>query len=68
MTPASRRDRSARDYARAVAFELAQVNIARLLAPLESPALADFVANLEPVERERGPRTRLRVAVADRSR
>ncbi len=32
-----------------MAFELAQVNIARLLAPLESPALADFVANLEPV-------------------
>jgi hypothetical protein len=29
--------------------ELAQVNIARLVAPLDSPALADFVANLEPV-------------------
>jgi Domain of unknown function (DUF3291) len=29
--------------------ELAQVNIARLAAALDSPALADFVANLEPV-------------------
>ena len=28
---------------------LAQVNVARLAAPLESPQLADFVANLEPV-------------------
>ena len=28
---------------------LAQVNIARLRAPLESPALADFVAALDPV-------------------
>jgi hypothetical protein len=28
---------------------LAQVNIARLLAPLDSPQLADFVAGLEPV-------------------
>jgi hypothetical protein len=31
------------------AFELAQVNIARLLEPLDSPRLADFVAGLEPV-------------------
>jgi hypothetical protein len=31
------------------AFELAQVNIARLLEPLDSPRLADFVAALEPV-------------------
>ena len=30
-------------------FELAQVNIALLRAPLDSPVLADFVANLEPV-------------------
>jgi hypothetical protein len=29
--------------------ELAQVNVARLAAPLDSPALADFVANLDPV-------------------
>lgn len=38
-------------------FHLAQVNIARLSAPLDSPQLADFVANLEPVN-----------AVADASR
>jgi len=31
------------------AWELAQVNYSRLLAPLESPLLADFVAGLEPV-------------------
>jgi hypothetical protein len=30
-------------------YWLAQCNIARLLAPLDSPALADFVAALEPV-------------------
>ncbi|MDT3445703.1 DUF3291 domain-containing protein [Pseudofrankia sp. BMG5.37] len=30
-------------------WELAQVNIARLRAPLDSPRLADFVAALEPV-------------------
>lgn len=30
-------------------YELAQLNIARLLAPLESPQLAEFVAGLEPV-------------------
>jgi len=30
-------------------WHLAQVNIARALAPLDSPQLADFVANLEPV-------------------
>jgi hypothetical protein len=30
-------------------FVLAQVNVARLLAPLDSPALAGFVAALEPV-------------------
>jgi len=30
-------------------FQLAQVNIARLRAPLDSPLLADFVANLDPV-------------------
>ncbi len=29
--------------------ELAQLNIARLLAPLDSPRLADFVAGLEPI-------------------
>ena len=30
-------------------FELAQVNISRLLAPLDSPSLADFVAALDEV-------------------
>ncbi|WP_055585377.1 DUF3291 domain-containing protein [Peterkaempfera griseoplana] len=30
-------------------YELAQVNIARLLAPLDSPRLADFTAALDPV-------------------
>ena len=30
-------------------FHLAQVNVARLVAPIDSPALAEFVANLEPV-------------------
>src|SRR5579875_4110649 len=32
-----------------VDYVLAQVNIARLLAPLDSPLLADFVAALDPV-------------------
>jgi hypothetical protein len=30
-------------------YHLAQVNIARLVAPLDSPQLADFVAALDPV-------------------
>lgn len=30
-------------------FHLAQLNIAKLLAPLDSPLLADFVANLERI-------------------
>jgi hypothetical protein len=30
-------------------FHLAQVNVARLAAPLDSPQLADFVANLQPI-------------------
>ncbi len=30
-------------------FELAQINIARMIAPLDDPRLADFVAQLEPV-------------------
>lgn len=33
----------------AAAFELAQVNIARLKAPLDSPQLKDFVDSLDPV-------------------
>ncbi|GGZ76332.1 hypothetical protein GCM10010389_12390 [Streptomyces echinoruber] len=32
------------------AHELAQVNIARLKAPLESPQLKDFVDGLDPVD------------------
>ncbi|GAA4843526.1 DUF3291 domain-containing protein [Kitasatospora terrestris] len=31
------------------AHQLAQINIARMLAPLDSPQLADFVAALEPL-------------------
>ena len=31
------------------AHYLAQLNVSRLLAPLDSPQLADFVANLEPI-------------------
>ena len=30
-------------------FVLAQVNIGRILAPMDSPVMADFVANLDPV-------------------
>lgn len=30
-------------------YELAQLNIAQMLAPLESPVLADFVANLDRI-------------------
>ncbi len=30
-------------------FELAQLNIARMIAPLDSPELADFVANLDQI-------------------
>ncbi|KUO14749.1 DUF3291 domain-containing protein [Streptomyces dysideae] len=33
----------------AAAYELAQVNIGRLKAPLDSPQLKDFVDNLDPV-------------------
>lgn len=32
-----------------MAHHLAQLNVARLLAPLDSPQLADFVAGLEPI-------------------
>jgi hypothetical protein len=34
---------------RRVEYHLAQVNIARLRAPIDSPELADFVADLDPV-------------------
>ncbi|MBI1781129.1 MAG: DUF3291 domain-containing protein [Sphingobacteriales bacterium] len=30
-------------------FHLAQVNIAKMLAPMDSPVMADFVANLDPI-------------------
>jgi hypothetical protein len=30
-------------------YHLAQINIARMLAPLESPVMADFVANLDRI-------------------
>jgi hypothetical protein len=30
-------------------YHLAQLNIARLLAPIDSPAIADFVANITPI-------------------
>lgn len=30
-------------------FHLAQINIARMLAPLDSPVMADFVANLDRI-------------------
>src|SRR6478735_8154955 len=30
-------------------FYLAEVNIARMLAPLDSPVMAEFVANLNPI-------------------
>ncbi len=32
-----------------MSFHLAQLNVARLAAPLDSPKLADFVAGLDPV-------------------
>jgi hypothetical protein len=45
-------------------YELAQLNIARMLAPLDDPLMADFVAALDPVnaaaERARGFRWRLK--------
>ncbi len=30
-------------------FQLAQINIAKLLAPIDSPLLADFVADLDRI-------------------
>jgi hypothetical protein len=32
-----------------VTYHLAQINIARLVAPLDDPKIADFVAQLEPI-------------------
>jgi len=31
------------------AYELAQLNVARMKEPLESPTMADFVANLDRI-------------------
>ncbi len=36
-------------YAARVGFDLAQVNVSRLLAPLDSPLLAEFMAALDEV-------------------
>ena len=32
-------------------FELAQLNVGRMLAPVEAPEIAGFVAELEPINR-----------------
>ncbi len=32
-----------------VTYQLAQLNFARLIAPIDSPRLADFVANLDRI-------------------
>jgi Domain of unknown function (DUF3291) len=37
-------------------YQLAQINIGRLIAPIDDPKIAEFVANLEPIN-----------ALADRS-
>jgi Domain of unknown function (DUF3291) len=34
-----------------MAFHLAQINIGRLVAPLDDPQLADFVAQLDPINK-----------------
>ena len=41
-----------RPYAARVSFDLAQVNVSRLLAPLDSPVLAEFMAALDEVNAE----------------
>lgn len=48
-------------------FDLAQVNVSRLLAPLDSPLLADFVAALDEVNAagERAPGFRWRLQTED---
>lgn len=49
------------------AWELAQLNIAHLLAPLESPQLADFVGNLDRINAlaEASPGFRWRLVESD---
>jgi hypothetical protein len=39
-------------YAAAVTFDLPQVNVSRLLAPIDSPMLAEFMAALDEVNAE----------------
>ena len=39
-------------YAAAMTFDLAQVNVSRLLAPIDSPVLAEFMAALDEVNAE----------------
>lgn len=50
-----------------MSFDLAQVNISRLLAPLDSPQLADFIAALDEVNGagERAPGFRWRLQTED---
>ena len=49
-----------------MSYQLAQVNIGRLRAPLDSPQLAAFVNGARPGECGRGARARIRLAAADR--
>src|SRR5438067_6794420 len=49
MRPAAPLPIVPRGYGSVVAYQLAQVNVARLRAPLDAPQLADFVASLDPV-------------------
>ena len=46
-------------------YELAQLNIATMKEPLESPIMADFVANLDRINALAGKLARFRVATAD---
>lgn len=49
-------------------WHLAQLNVGRLLAPLESEALSGFVAQLAPDQRARRRHSRVRLATADGGR
>ena len=49
-------------------FVLAQVNIGRLRAPLDSPQLAGFMAALDPVNAAADAAPGIRLAAADRGR
>ena len=50
-----------------MSFDLAQVNVSRLLAPIDSPVLAEFMAALDAVNAE-GDAVASPVAAADRGR